>query len=57
MNLTKAIQRDREINKRKNGHRVDNRSIFLLEEQKKKKAEQIRKEREAKEKLILELED
>ena len=53
MNISKAIKRDREINRRKSGHRVDNRNIFLLEEEKKKKAEQIKKEREVKEKLIL----
>ena len=56
MNISKAIKRDREINRRKSGHRVDNRNIFLLEEEKKKKAEQIKKEREVKEKLILSIE-
>lgn len=56
MNLKKALRRDNEIEKRKNGHKVDNKNIFLLEEIKKKKAEQIKKEREAKEMLILNLE-
>jgi hypothetical protein len=39
MKLENAINRDRKRNKNKNGMRISGRSIFLLEEQKQKKAE------------------
>ncbi len=56
MKLSKASRRERKINKRKFGHRVDNKSIFINEEQlikrrkkyidqQKKKALKIKKER------------
>ena len=48
MNIYKAIRRERKRAKRKNGMQIDNRNIFQLEEQKKKKAEweKRRKEKE-----------
>lgn len=52
MNIFKAFRRDKKIQKRKNGMRVTNRSIFTIEEVKKKKSEEIRKNREAKDLLI-----
>lgn len=52
MNILKAFRRDKKIQKRKNGMRVTNRSIFTLEEVKRKKYEEIRKNREAKDLLI-----
>jgi len=56
MKLQKATRRERKINKRKFGHKVDNRSIFISEEQlikrrkkyidiQKKKALVLKKER------------
>lgn len=56
MKIHKALKRDKKIQRRKSGHTMDNRSIFLLEEEKKKRALQIRKEREEKENLFLILE-
>jgi hypothetical protein len=37
--LSKALKRDRKINRKRSGHQVDNKGIFLLEEQKYKRAE------------------
>lgn len=54
LNINKINKRDSKINKRKNGMRISGRSIFTLEEVKKKKAEKIKKEREAKERLLQE---
>lgn len=49
VNIQKALKRDRKINQRRSGMRITNRSIFILEEEKKKRAEEIKKERELKE--------
>jgi hypothetical protein len=38
MKISKATQRDSKRSKRKNGMQVDNKGIFLLEEQKVKRA-------------------
>jgi hypothetical protein len=43
--LNKAKQRSKKHHKSKNGMRVTNRSIFILEEQKKKKAKKIKEKR------------
>lgn len=53
MKLDKAISRDRKISRRRNGHKSGGKSIKLIQEQLKKKAEAIKKERE--EKILLEL--
>ncbi|HUW05948.1 MAG TPA: hypothetical protein VMW01_06790 [Williamwhitmania sp.] len=37
--LRRAEKRQKQYNKKKNGMRVDNKNIFVLEEQKKKKGE------------------
>ena len=52
MKLEKACRRQQKINKRKNGMRVDNKSIFTLEEVKRNKALEIKKKREEKEKQL-----
>jgi len=58
MKLDKAVTRDRKHNKKKNGMRVDGKSVFILEEQKKKKAEkQKSKYRKDKIEFIKELEE
>jgi hypothetical protein len=49
VNVYKSTRRDSKINRRKNGHQVDNTSIFVIEEQKKKRAKQIQQERLEKE--------
>jgi hypothetical protein len=51
MKIDKALRRDDKINQRRNGMVVDNRSIFTIQEEQKKKAEQIRLERELKERM------
>ena len=43
MKLNKAKRRDRKYHKKKNGMKVDNRNIFILEEMKKKKADKEKK--------------
>lgn len=48
-NIDKAFRRDSKINRRKNGHQVDNRNIFILEEEKKKRKEEWDKRRKEKE--------
>jgi hypothetical protein len=49
MNLRKATQRERKINKRKNGMVVDSRSVFTIQRLQKERAEKIREERKIKE--------
>lgn len=44
--IDKALRRDSKINKRKYGHQVDGRSIFILQEIAQKKAEKIKAQRE-----------
>lgn len=45
MNLNKAAQRDKERRKRRHGHRVSGKSIFIIVGVQVKKAEQSREER------------
>lgn len=52
MKLSKASQRDRKINRRKHGMVVDSKSVFTIQRVQKERAEQIKKEREEKEKLL-----
>jgi hypothetical protein len=49
MDIRKANRRDKKRHKTINGMKVDNRNIFILEEEKRKKALKIKKEREEKE--------
>lgn len=51
MKVSKAMRRDRKFKKRKYGMKIDNKNIFLLEEEKRKKALQIKQERILKEQL------
>lgn len=55
MKLSKASKRDRKLNKRRNGHREDGRSVFLIKQIQKEKALRIRKEQQEKEELLDEL--
>ncbi len=57
MNLYKAQQRDKKINKRHHGMVVDSKSVLTIERLQKERAEQIKKEREEKEKLLELVED
>lgn len=58
MKLDKAINRDRKHHKDKSGMQVDGKSIFILEEQKKKKAEKNKaKQKKQKLNLIKEFEE
>ncbi|HBY20736.1 MAG TPA: hypothetical protein DEG71_06975 [Clostridiales bacterium] len=43
MRIEKANKRDRQIQKRKSGHVIDNRNIFILEEIQRKKAEKAKR--------------
>ena len=52
MKLEKCIRRDREIQKRRGGHQVDNKGIFTIVEEQKKRAKKIKKERKDKESRI-----
>lgn len=52
MNIDKALRRERKIQKRHYGMQVDGKNVFVSEEEKHKRAEQLRKEREEKEKLL-----
>lgn len=52
MNISKAMNRDRKRSKRLRMV-VDNKSIFTLEEEKRKRAEKIRKAREDKELALI----
>ena len=54
MNLRKAIERERKQHKRKTGMVVDSKSVFTIQQIQKKRAEQLKEEREKKE-LLLEL--
>jgi len=46
MKLDKALRRERKRNKRTSGMQVDNKNIFVLEEEKRKKAEWERRRKE-----------
>lgn len=50
--IEKALKRDRKINKRRFGMRVENRSIFTIQEVEKKKSEEMKRQREEKEKRL-----
>ena len=52
MNINKAIKRDRKIGRRKNGHREDGRSVFLIKKIQKERALRIKKEHIRKEELL-----
>lgn len=54
MDISKCNNRDRKLDKKKNGMRISGRSLFVLEEVKKKRAEKIKHEREEKERLLKE---
>jgi hypothetical protein len=45
VNITKASRRDVEISKRKNGHQVDGKGVFLIKEIQKKKYNEIKRNR------------
>ena len=57
MNINKALQRDRKHNKRTHGMVVDSKSVFNIQRLQKERAEQLKKEREEKEKLLETTED
>lgn len=57
MDIRKAFRRDSKINKRQNGMRVVNKSIFTIQEEEKKRSLQIKKEREEKERSISSMPD
>jgi len=50
--LTKASKRDNKINKRRNGHREDGRSVFTIKKLQRDRALAIEKERKRKEELL-----
>jgi hypothetical protein len=52
VNITKATKRDSKLRKRKSGHLVDGRSVFLLQDIQVKKAKDIEKARKLKEQLL-----
>lgn len=43
MKLEKAIKRDRDVNKRRSGHKVDGRSVFKIQEIQKERAIKIKR--------------
>jgi hypothetical protein len=45
LNINKALRRENKISRRKNGHQVDNRNIFILEEEKVKRKREIEQKR------------
>jgi hypothetical protein len=49
MNIEKALKRERQQEKRKNGMRVHNKSIFTIQEVQKKKSDLIKERRKQKE--------
>jgi hypothetical protein len=51
LDISKCNRRDGKLNRRKDGMRISGKSIFVLEEQKKKKAEKIKQERLQKERM------
>lgn len=52
MNLHKASKRDNKLQKRRNGHREDGRSVFTIKEIQKNRALKIRKEQQRKQELL-----
>jgi hypothetical protein len=52
MKLSKCIDRDRRLQKRKKGHQEDGRSVFTIKEIQKKRALRIRQEQLRKEELL-----
>jgi hypothetical protein len=55
-NLKKSLRRDREIDRRKNGHQVDGRSLFIIKEIQRKRSEEIKRNRIQKQERFLETE-
>jgi hypothetical protein len=53
MNIQKASKRDNKIQKRKNGHREDGRSVFTIKRLQKERALQIEQERKRKEAILV----
>lgn len=51
MKIQKALRRDVEIERRKNGHHSDGNSVKLIQEIERKRAEKIKQERQKKEEL------
>jgi len=43
MKLTKALRRERRWKKRKDGMRIDGKSVFTIQEEQKKRADRIKK--------------
>jgi hypothetical protein len=52
VNLNKASKRDRDIERRRNGHREDGRSVRLIKEEQIKRALRIKKEQQRKRELL-----
>jgi hypothetical protein len=53
MNIFKAIKRDRKIQRRKYGHVTDGRSVFVIKETERQRAEKIKNQRLLKERIRL----
>ena len=45
MKLNKALRREKRWKKKKDGMRVDSRSVFTIQEEQKKRADKVKKER------------
>ena len=54
MNIEKATKRDRLIEKRRNGHQEDGRSVFLIKEIQKKRQMEIKRNRIRKQEKFME---
>jgi hypothetical protein len=50
--LTKASKRDNKINRRRNGHREDGRSVFTIKKIQRERALRIEQDRKRKEELL-----
>jgi len=53
MKILKAIKRDKEIQRRKYGHVTDGKSVFVIKETEKQRAERIKNQRLLKERIRL----
>lgn len=51
MKIEKAIKRDHKIHQRKNGMRINGRSIFTIQEIEKKRTEERKRQQEEKERI------
>ena len=47
MKLSKALRRERRWKKRKDGMKVDGRSVFIIQEEQKKRADRIKKNKKS----------